>query len=442
MDEFASVSFAEIKAFREKYQQSTLSQAAARAASRASLQDICYNNQQAAGLSQKFSVNIPTMEACNQKASGRCWIFAALNILREKLAKEKNLPDFELSQSYFSFYDHLEKANTFYMHILETAEETLGSRYVSMLLSDPIGDGGWWEYFVGLCEKYGAVPKEAMPETYQSQHSEHMNTLLSMQLRKDALALRKAAAQHTSPEHLQAMKESMLSRVYNVLAVCLGTPPEVFDFEYVDKDGTYHADRSLTPHGFYDRYIGRNLSDIVSILNAPIPSAPFYGVYYTQGEESIYGAYQSRRLNLPMEEFKAAVIRQLQAGEPTWFVCDCDYYGSKEAGIWDTALYDYESLLSLDLALQKGDLLDLRQCTLNHAMVLTGVNLVDGKPDKWKVQNSWGTDCAQKGYFVISDSWFDRYVFTASIDKKYLTPEQRSCFDREATMLPPWNVLG
>ncbi len=442
MESTKSVSFENIQNFRKSYCSNTVSRVATKAASKASVNDICYDTEHAKRMNHKFSVDIPTMGACNQKASGRCWIFAALNILREKMAKDLKLEDFELSQSYISFYDHLEKANTFLEHIIETAERPLEDRYVSMLLSAPVGDGGWWEYFVGLCKKYGAVPKDAMPETHQSGSSDSMNMLINMQLRKDAVVLRRELSAGKPMEEIRELKMNMLSRIYNVLAICLGTPPEVFDFEYVDKEKKYHADRDLTPQSFYDKYIGRNLTDIVSILNAPTPAAPFYKTYYTAGEESIYGKYPAKRLNLPMDEFKAAVIRQLQDGDLVWFVCDCDYYGSQEAGIWDTGLYDYETLFGLDLELDKGDLLDYRQCSLNHAMVLTGVNLVDGKPDKWKIQNSWGTEKADKGYFIMSDAWFDRYVFTASIDRKYLTETQRTLFDQEAIVLPPWNVMA
>ena len=426
----------DLRDFREA--RTPLSQVAQRAASRTPIDSLCFRTP--TRMSQKFSLELPTMAACDQKASGRCWIFAALNFLREKAAKDLNVEELELSQSYFSFYDHLEKANGFYTRILETAGDPLDDRYVSRMLSEPVGDGGWWAYFSGLCQKYGAVPSDAMPDTYQATHSEAMNRILNMQLRKDALVLRQAA--ESPRQEQEALVKAMLARVYNLLAVCLGTPPESFDFEYVDKDKVYHAHRDLNPHSFYDRFIGRSLPDLVSVMNAPIPEAPYYGVYYTKGEESICGAHQERRLNLPLAEFKAAVIRQLQAGDPVWFVCDCDYYGDRELGIWDTELYDYESFFGLDLAMTKGDLLRFRQCSLNHAMAFTGVNLTEAGPDRWKVQNSWGQDCGSKGYFVISDAWFDRYVYTATLDRRHLTHAQQEAFCREAVCMDPWNVLG
>ena len=437
-----SVTLDAIKAFRNNYEHNTLSQVATRAASKTCVDDFCYDTEHAKKMNFKFSVEVPTMGACNQQSSGRCWIFASLNILREKVARELNLEEFELSQSYISFYDHLEKANTFLEHVIETADRPLEDRYVSHILTSPVGDGGWWEYFVGLCRKYGAVPKEAMPETYQSTHSASMNMLLNTQLREDALVLRKALAAGKDEKTLADLKQEMLNRVYNILAICLGNPPETFDFEYVDKDKAYHADRDLNPRAFYDKYIAREIENIVSLLNAPTPSKPFGRTYVISHEESVYGVCPVKSLNVPMEEFKAAVIRQLQAGDPIWFSCDCHPYGNRSEGIWDTGIYDYATPFGLELHMDKGEKLDYRQSAPNHAMLLTGVNLVDGKPDKWKIQNSWGTDKADKGYYIMSDEWFDEYVYFASIDRQYLTEEEKALYEQEPIVLDPWDVLA
>lgn len=442
MENSKSISEASLKAFREAYENNQISQIATRAASKTSVNDICYDTAHAKLMNHKFSVDIPTMGACNQRSSGRCWIFAAMNILREKVAKELNLADFELSQSFLSFYDHLEKANTFLEHVLETADLSLDDRYVYKLFSAPVGDGGWWEFFVGLCCKYGVVPKEAMPETYQSQNSASMNMLLNMQLREDAMRLRQEIAAGKSPDEVRKQKEEMLKRVYNILAICLGNPPEVFNFEYVDKDKKYHLMKDLTPKSFYDKYIARDIESIVSILNAPTPTKPFYKTYVIDREESVCGVSPVKSLNIPMEEFKAAVIRQLEAGDPIWFSCDCHPYGNREEGIWDDGIYDYVSPFGLELHMDKGQLLESHQSAPNHAMLLCGVNLVDGKPDKWKIQNSWGSDKANKGYYIMSDSWFEKYVYFASIDRKYLTEEQNKLYDQEPIVLSSWDVLA
>ncbi len=338
MDISQSISLQNIKEFRSSYESNAISAVATKAASKTSVNNICYDTQHAKKMNFKFSIEVPTMAATNQKSSGRCWIFAALNILREKIAKDLNLADFELSQSFISFYDHLEKANTFLEHVIETAGDPMDDRYVYMILSTPVGDGGWWEYFVGLCRKYGVVPKEAMPETFQSSNSDSMNMILNMQLREDAMVLRREIAAGKDMDTIRSMKNEMLKRAYNIIAICLGNPPETFDFEYVDKDKAYHADRNLTPKEFYDKYIARDIENIVSILNAPTPTKPFGKTYVIAHEESVYGSNPVKALNIPMDDFKAAVIRQLEAGDPIWFSCDCHPYGNREEGIWDTMI--------------------------------------------------------------------------------------------------------
>ena len=262
------------------------------------------------------------------------------------------------------------------------------------------------------------------------------------QLRQDALILRNEINAGKEPDTVRSLKNKMLEQIYNIISICLGTPPETFDFEYVDKDKKYHLERGLTPHSFYDRYIGEDIENIVSILNAPTPTNPFYKTYVIEHEESIYGSNPVKSLNIPMEQFKAAVIRQLEAGDLVWFTCDCHPFGNRDEGIWDTGLYDYDTPFGLEVCLDKGQMLDLRQSIPNHAMVLTGVNLVDGKPDKWKIQNSWGAEKANKGYFIMSDDWFEKYVYFASIDRKYLTEEQNKLFDQEPVILPNWDVLS
>ena len=294
-----------LDSFRKTYDRDLLARAAQNTLSKTPMAQVCFEGRTQRAMTHHFSLEIPTMEACDQENSGRCWLFAALNLLRETAGKKLDLENFELSPSYLCFYDHLEKANSFLEHILETAGEPLDSRYVSMLLRSPVGDGGWWEYFQGLCLKYGICPREAMEETYQSTHTEDMNQLLCRRLRQDALQLRQQAANGTPLSELREEKQAMLGRVYSLLCACLGQPPRQFDFEYCDRQGMYHRDPGLTPLSFYEKYLGEDLSSLVSILNAPLPDVPYHTTCYTKGEESIYGAFPAKRLNLPLEEFKA-----------------------------------------------------------------------------------------------------------------------------------------
>ena len=265
-----TIKMEEIAQYRQAYRENSVSRIVTRAVSKTGINDACYDLEHAKRMNHKFSVEIPTMGATNQKSSGRCWIFAALNLLREKIAKDLNLEKFELSQSYISFFDHLEKANSFLEHVIETADRPTEDRYVDHILKSPVGDGGWWEFFVGLCCKYGVVPQEAMPETQQSSNTAALNMLLNRQLREDAVVIRRELAAGKSAEAVREMKQDMLKEIYNTIAICLGNPPETFDFEYVDKEKVYHADRDLTPKSFYEKYVGRDIENIVSIINAAI----------------------------------------------------------------------------------------------------------------------------------------------------------------------------
>ena len=437
-----AINSANIKNFSDYYKNNTVSKVATKAMSKTSIDDVCYNLDGAKKMNHKFSDEIKTMAATNQKSSARCWIFTSLNILREKIAKDLNLANFELSQSFTSFYDHVEKANYFLENIIETADKPLTDRYVSSFLYYPVSDGGWWEMFTGLCKKYGVVPKEAMPETYQSEHTSSMNSVINSQLRKDAIILRKMVAEKKDIAEIRKVKDDMLKDVYNIVAVCFGNPPETFDFEYVDKDGNYHADRNLTPHSFYDKYIGANLDNIVSLINAPMEDKPYNKTYSIAYTGSVIEGRPMKFLNLTIEELKQAAIKQLKDGQPIWFTCDCGPYGNRDEGIWDTALYDYESPFSLDFEMSKADMMAYHQSSPNHAMTLTGVNLVDGKPDKWKIENSWGTEKANSGYFIMSDDWFDKYVYIVCVDRKYLSDEQNKYFDQEATIIDPWDPMA
>lgn len=390
-----------------------------------------------------FSVDIKTMKAADQQSSGRCWLFAATNVLREHLGKKLNLEQFELSQSYLAFWDKFERCNYFLEAVLETAALPLTDRTVNYLLTDGgVSDGGQWDMFAALVRKYGLVPKHAMPETYQSSHTAPMNTVLRRYLRKGALALRALAAEGADMEELEAQKQAFLRRCWSFLASCYGEPPAVFDFEYTDKDKVYHRDEGLTPVSFRDKYFGDFLDDCVSLINAPTADKPYDKIYTVQYLGNVAEDRGLRHLNLPMEELKAAVLRQLEAGEIVWFGSDCGKYGDREAGIWDDASFQVEPVTGLDESMSKEEMLDSCESRMNHAMCLTGVNLgPDGKPNRWKIENSWGTDRGQDGYFTASDSWFDRFVYQAVVHKKYLG-EKAALFETEPVVLDPWDPIG
>ena len=439
-----TLNFDNIKTYRNSYESNAVSKVATHAASKTSLADICYNTEAAKKMNHKFSISVTSLGATNQKSSGRCWLFSTLNLMRDKVAKELNMEDFEFSQSYESFYDHLEKSNKFLEEVMETADKPLSDRLVSWLFSCPLiqDDGGWFDVAIQVIKKYGAVPKEAMPDNYQATHTGAMNDLINAKLREDGLVLRKKLAAGESIESARAMKDEMLKEIYNILAICLGNPPTTFDFEYVDKDKKYHIEKNMDAHTFYDKYASGVLEDMVSLIDDPSCEKEYNKLYAVTHSGSIAEGKPLTMLNLSIEDIKAAAIQQLQNNEIVWFACDSGAFAERKEGIWDTATFDCESLFSTKLGMTKGEMLDTQQSGPTHAMIITGVNLVDGKPDKWRIQNSWGTDVADKGYFIMSDEWFDKFVFQIGVHDKYLTEAQREMLKQEPALIEPWDRIA
>jgi len=437
------VSGAELERFKTGYGADALRQAMTSALYQTDLDKLLCAPAKARDMDFKFSVDIKTMKATNQQSSGRCWLFAATNVLREHMAKQLGLEEFELSQSYLAFWDKFERCNYFFEAVLETANLPLTDRTVNYILSDGgVSDGGQWDMFAALVRKYGVVPKDEMPETYQSSHTKAMNDVLRRFLHKYALVLRKMVQEGADAETLEAKKQEQLSKCWSFLASCYGAPPESFDFEYVDKGGAYHRDSGLTPASFRDKYLGGLIDDCVSLINAPTGDKPFDRLYTVKYLGNVAEDKGVRHLNLTMEELKAAVLRQLQAGEIVWFGSDCRKYSDREGGIWDDGSFQVELITGLDEDMDKRDMLDSCESRMNHAMCLTGVNIgADGKPNRWKIENSWGSDKKNGGYFVASDSWFDRFVYQAVVHKKYLG-EKAAIFDQEPIVLEPWDPIG
>ena len=235
----------------------------------------------------------------------------------------------------------------------------------------------------------------------------------------------------------------MLAELFKALSIVFGRPTQVFDYEYVDKQKVYHRERGLTPKTFYEKYVKLNLSDFISVINSPTKDKPYGKSYTVEYLGNVVGK-NVRYLNLPIADFKELAIRQLKAGEPVWFGSDCGKYGHRNQGIWDPASFVYgEFLGGLDQTLTKEDRLDYRESAMNHAMVLTGVNLDEnGRPNRWKIENSWGEEVGYRGYYVASDAWFDDFTYQIIINKKYLSQEQLSQYEETPILLPPWDPMG
>ena len=389
-----------------------------------------------------FSVDVTTGKVSNQKQSGRCWMFAALNTFRHKMLNDFNLKEFELSQNHTFFWDKYEKANYFYENILATANEPLTSRKVAFLLQTPQQDGGQWDMIVSIFQKYGVVPKTVMPESSNSSNSRDLNNYLNKKLRKDAVALRQLVAEGKTAEDIQTAKEAMLEDIYRFLATSLGTPPETFDFEYRDEDKNYHIDRNLSPQSFYEKYVGVDLDDYVSIINAPTADKPYNQSYTVEMLGNVVGGKEVKYLNVDMPTFKKLAIAQLEQGESVWFGCDVGQSSTRDTGIMALDAYDINDLFDIDFTMTKAERLDFGESLMTHAMVLTGVDLIDGESTKWKVENSWGEKVGTNGFFVMSDAWMDEYTYQIVVRKEFLTAEQLAAFEAEPTVLAPWDPMG
>lgn len=429
-----------IAKFKQNYNDDKMAKVLTAAVSKADLADAAYSPADAAKLENTFSIDLHCGIATAQQASGRCWLFASMNVMREIIMKKCNIAHFELSGNYFAFWDKFEKINYCLESVIDTADKSLDDRTVNWILHNAIGDGGQWDMMVSLVKKYGVVPKSVMPETYQSAHTRTLMQKINGKLRKCAKELRALAAEGKDP---QPRKEEMLEEFFKALCICFGMPVEKFDFEYEDKEKNYHVDRGLTPTEFYNKYVGMALDDYVSVINAPTSDKPFgktYTVDYIGNVVNEPICY----LNLPIDELKALTVAQMKDGEVVWFGSDCGKFGSRSDGIWDPDSFVFDELMGgLDLSMTKEESLDYCNSAMNHAMVLTGVNLDgEGKPNRWKIENSWGPEAGQKGYFIASDKWFDLQTYQVIINRKYLSEEHKKALSEEPIVLNPWDPMG
>ena len=390
-----------------------------------------------------FSLDLTKDKVSDQKASGRCWMFAALNTFRHKMIAGFQLEDFELSQAHTFFWDKYEKSNWFLEQVIATADQELTSRKVKFLLDTPQQDGGQWDMVVSLFEKYGVVPKSVYPESISSSNSRELNQILNKLLRQDAQILRELVAEGANSAELQAKKEELLQEVFNFLAMNLGLPPRQFDFSYRDKDNHFHSESGLTPLTFYQKYVDLKLADYVSIINAPTADKPYGRSYTVEMLGNVVGSKPVRYLNVEMNRLKELAIAQMQAGETVWFGSDVGQSSNRKAGVMAEGMHDFTASMDIRLTQDKAGRLDYSESLMTHAMVLTGVDLDEnGKAKKWKVENSWGEKVGNKGYFVASDAWMDEYTYQIVVRKEFLTAAELAAYEAEPLVLAPWDPMG
>ena len=422
----------------KEYESNSIYSIARHALCKNRISDLVKVNEQTEYTRNRFSIDLKTLPVTNQKASGRCWIFAGCNVLREKIAKKYNLEQFEISQNYIAFYDKLEKCNYLMESVIKLRDREKFDRTLDFILTNGIEDGGQWDLFVNIVKKYGAVPKDAYPETFQSSNTREIDSLLNRYVRKFSFDIRKM----NNIDDINKLEETYMKNIYKILCSAFGIPPKKFSFEYVDKDKNYHIIKDLDPQRFVNEIIEINLDEYVSVINSPTEDKPFYTPYTVSYLGNVVEGNKVVYLNEEINSLKELVIEQLKAGEPVWFGSDCSKDADRKEGVWDDLTFDTDLLFQIDSSMSKEAMLDTRNSAMNHAMVITGVNLENDKPTKWKIENSWGDDVANKGYYVASDSWFEKYVYQIVVNTKYLSEFEKNDLKKDKIELDPWDPMG
>ena len=414
-----------------------------------SIATLSVNADNAAMIDTHFSDRVKTKGITDQQSSGRCWLFTGLNVLRAKMIDKYDLPGMEFSQNYLFFYDQLEKANLFLQGVIDTKDLPFEDRKVDWLFSNPLSDGGQFTGVSNLIVKYGLVPSDAMPETYQSNNTSNMATLLKLKLREDGLDLRKAYADgrakigkgpkkdvekglKTLDAQLQKMKVEQLSEIYRMLALCLGEPVKEFMYE----------GKKYTPVSFYEEFIGEDLeNNYVMIMNDPCRE---YGkVYEIDYDRHVYDGHNWLYVNLPVERIKEMAIASIKDNTAMYFSCDVGKFLDRKKGVLDIANFDYESLMGVTFGMDKKERVQTHASGSSHAMTLIAVDICEetGKPVKWMVENSWGPSSGYQGCLIMTDEWFNEYMFRLVVEKKYVPADVLEMLEQKPTLLPAWDPM-
>lgn len=439
-----AVSLEDISSYRNSFRSKPAYRQAMNAVCVTPVGKVALNRERVVQVDHTFSHHLPENKITAQKNSGRCWMFAALNTFRVEAIKNMGLDtDFELSQNYTLFWDKFEKANYFLESIFKTLDEPSGSRLIDFLLMAPVQDGGQWDMFINLVKKYGVVPKKAMPETESSSATSQMSFQLTQLLRDYACRIRNDHKSGVAEADLRSRKGEYLDEVYRMLCIHLGEPPKDFAWQWRDKDKNFHRAGTITPLEFYDRYVGIELDDMVCLIHDPRPQHKYNQVYTVKYLGNVVEGHIIRYLNVEMPVLKAAAIEQIKSDEPVWFGNDVGKHLDRDLGVMDLDLFDYELLYGSKPQMNKAERLMYGHSQMTHAMVFTGVDLDEnGKSLKWRVENSWGDQPGDKGFMVMTDPWFDEYMYEVVVHKKFVPAEALAALDCEPVGLDPWDPMG
>jgi bleomycin hydrolase len=447
-DRAAAITAERLAALRAGFEGNRAYRLLQNAVTQVSLDDVALNRAVVAGTDHTFSHRLDDWEATNQKQSGRCWCFAGLNLVRVGAMRKMGIKSFEFSQNFTLFWDKLERSNYFLEAIISTAGEPLDDRSVAWLLARPLEDGGQWNMFVNIVKKHGLVPKAAMPETESSSSTRRMNANLCAILRSGARRLRDLAAGAPAARlgRLRQAKDEILEVVYRVLSIHLGTPPERFDWQWNDKNKAFGRDGEMTPLQFAEKYVTQPLDDYVCLVNDPRATSPVGRTFTVQYLGNVAGGDIVKYLNVDIAVMKEAAMRAIMDGEPVWMGCDVGKQMRRDLGLWDAKLMDFEGVYDASFSMDKASRLLYHGTMMTHAMLFTGVDVVDGpggpRPRRWRVENSWGDDNGRKGFYVMNDSWFEEHLFEVAARRSHLPEGLREAIDQDPIVLPAWDPMG
>ena len=403
------------------------------------LSAVAVNAENLAMMDTHFSDVVKTEGITDQKSSGRCWLFTGLNVLRAKMIEKYDLGDFYLSQNYLFFYDQLEKSNLFLQAIIDTRNLPWDDRTVDWLLRNPLSDGGQFTGVSNLIMKYGMVPAEVMPETYSANNTSQMAGLIKRKLREYALEIRENAGM--KEKALGNRKEEMLSEIYRMLVYFLGEPPVSFEWSMWDRNGNLLSTKEYTPKSFYDEYIGEDLEDnYIMVMNDP--SREYGKVYEIEYDRHVYDGHNWLFVNLPIEKIKEMAIASIKGGCAMYFSCDVGKFLDSRRGTLNLDNYDYSSLLGTDFGMDKAERIRTYDSGSTHAMTLIAVDIDEnGNPVKWMVENSWGPAAGYQGKLIMTDEWFDEYMFRVVVEKQFVPEDVMEMMKQQPIKLPPWDPM-
>lgn len=442
---------------RQGYTDSPSDKALRNALAGNSINILATNAENASMIDTHFSDRVKTKGITDQKSSGRCWLFTGLNVLRAAMIEKYDLGSFSFSQNYVFFYDQLEKSNLFLQGVIDTKDLPFEDRQVDWLFSNPIGDGGQFTGVSDLILKYGVVPSEVMPETYSSNNTSQMSAQIKNVLRQGGLRIRefndeakaslksrsaKAAAKADAAldQNLQQIKEDVLKDVYRILALCLGVPPAEFEWAMYDAKDNLVSRETYTPQSFYQKFIGEPLNDnYVMLMNDP--TREYFKVYEIDYDRHVYDGHNWLYVNLPIDRIKDIAISSIRDGRAMYFSCDVAKFLNSKKGVLDIANYDYTSLFGIDLNMDKRQRVMTHASGSSHAMTLMAVDIRDDKPLKWMVENSWGAESGYKGHLIMTDEWFNEYMFRLVAEKKYVPSDILEILKQEPVRLPAWDPM-